>query len=66
MNDTTYGAITGMECHPNAFNWYSQHDIDCNVENGYAITYCKRCGKIIETKLISSAIAFCERDGEMK
>jgi len=47
--DNLFGATSGMPCHPNDLQWYSAHDIDCKVENGYAITYCKRCGVIIQT-----------------
>lgn len=33
-----------------------QHDVETKVENGMIITFCKKCGKILDTRPISTNI----------
>ena len=30
-----------------------KHQIATKIENGYVVTYCKKCGKILDTKPLS-------------
>lgn len=45
-----------------------EHDISIKVENGMIITYCKKCGAILDTKPANNnqyTISCCQIEGDI-